>query len=124
MVEVDACAPADDGLDVAVLAVDVDVAAGVALVFGDLVLRDGADLLLVVFAEGVGGRDGDGALVADLLAQDVLLDVREDVGLSQDDGAGPPVLLLGVDAVLLRDRLVRRVDQLAAVDGAGGVGEL
>ncbi len=123
VVEVDAGAPADDGLDVALLPVDGDASAGVAVVLVDLLGADGAHVVGIELAERLVGRNLDRAGVADLLADEFLVDGLEDVARADDDGARREVVLLVVDAGLLGHVLFRRVDDLIVVDGADGVVE-
>jgi hypothetical protein len=85
VIEVDACATTDNRLDEPFFALDLDLCAGVAVVFGNLVLADGPNLVVVVLAEGLAGFDDDATRVTDLFADDVVFDRREDVALAEND---------------------------------------
>jgi len=123
VVEIDARAAADDGLDEPFLAVDADLRPGIPVVFGNLVLAYRPDLLLVECAEGLLGRDDHAPALADLLATDVVLDAPEEVALADDDGPGLELAFVVVDALVLGDFGVRRVDESVVLDRPRGVVE-
>ncbi len=121
VVEVDACAAADDRADVALLAVDLDVRAGVAVVFVDLLGAYGLDIVGIVLAEGLLGGDRDTAGIAGLAAGDGRFDALEDVSFTEDDRPRFELLALVVDTFLLGDFRVGGVDELFALDGVSRV---
>ena len=123
MIEVDACAPADDGLDVAVLAVDIDVCAGIAVVLVEFLGANSTNFIGVVLAEGLLGGDDDAAGVAGFLPFDIGFDRLEEMARTECDHARLDVLLFDIDTLVFCDLAVGGVDELVAFDRACGVGE-
>jgi adenylate cyclase class 2 len=110
MVEIDAGTAGEDGFEIPLLAFDLDLCAGIPVVFGDLVRADSPYLVRIVFAERLRRWDCHTPAGTDLLSDDFLFDWFDDVTFSENDDARLERTLVR-DAFLLCYLLISRIDQ-------------
>jgi len=124
MVEVDPGPTADDRLDEPLLSVDGHLRSRIAILLRNLVLADRPDLRLVVLPEGFAGGNSHVPGVADLRSDDLVLDGPEDVALPEHDRPWGELLVVGVDVCFFGYLRLRRIHEVAVLDGPRRVIEL